>query len=154
MDRATVFYCPGVKGLCVGFVSASINGKRKKRDREGHQRSGAAKGEVRYEKKTRQKVRDAANGSSTWHADDDLIGTTCRTQTTIVQNVRKKPSEDLAASVFSASERRTAAEIMFWPRTFLLGCLLMCVDIGELHPQSSLSPLLSTIFDYISQSLS
>lgn len=30
-----------------------------------------------------------------------IVGSTCRTQTSIVQNVRKKPSEDLAASVFT-----------------------------------------------------
>lgn len=68
-----------------------------------------------------------------------IIGSTCRTQTTIAQNVRRKPSEDLAVSVSSASARRTATATMFWPLSFLLGCLLMCVDIGELHPQLSLS---------------
>lgn len=72
--------------------------------------------------------------------------TTCRTQNHAAQSDRKKPSEDLAASVFRTSGgggrggggAGAAAEITLRPLSFLLGCLLMCVDIGELHPQSRL----------------
>lgn len=64
------------------------------------------------------------------------------------------PDENLAASNFCISRKRTAGEIMFWPRGVLLGCLLMCVDTGEQHPLSGPGSLRrQTLFDFISQPL-
>lgn len=96
-------------------------------------------------KQTRQKVRGAANSGFTFKKTQSCWQTTCRTQNHAAQSDRKKPSEDLAASVFRTSGGGgrgggggAAAEITLRPLSFLLGCLLMCVDIGELHPQSRL----------------
>lgn len=58
--------------VCVGFMCGwmcpprSMGNKRRRwRDREGHQRSEATKRRGQYERRTRLKVRDAANGSLT-----------------------------------------------------------------------------------------
>lgn len=124
--------------VCWGYVWVdlcplrSVENDRRHRDREWYRRSDAAK-----RRGQKEKVRGASN--STGHAGAERRETTCRKQTSLCNMEGRSWERVWLLVFFSTSERRAAAEIMFWPRAFLLGCLLMFVDTGELHPQSSLS---------------
>lgn len=116
-----------LRWVCVEFVSASINGKwRRTIGRERHLRH-QEQWKVWYEAKTGHKVQKL---------HDKLMMNICWTQTTWCNKSERNRVRIYLRVFFSPSAGGTE---MMWPRSFLWGCLLMCVDIGELHPQSSLS---------------
>lgn len=115
---------PLVHCVCVGFLSASINGKwRRSIDRERHLRH--------QEQRKRYKGKNRTKGAKT-----ELMMNICWTHTTWCNKSGRNRVRIYLRVFFSPSAGGTE---MMWPQSFLWGCLLMCVDIGELHPQSSLS---------------